>query len=165
MTSRSIKTTEIDKHLFFHGNLVTLRLLRGSRESFISVVPPTGSSSLKRNSFSPIMRSRNILPPRAYSLNLMAILCSSDGLTREKRKVSLKCGSEPLCTDVFCRCFLEGSSTMCTCQESIPLRALSGMSRAVITVISSFSTSGRYSRERSRSPHLEIGGRGEELAS
>lgn len=93
----------------------------------------------------------------------MADICRSDGSRREKRNVSLKCGSEPFCTDVLCRCFLEGSRTMCTCQESIPVRALSGMSRAAIRETSSFSVSGRYSTERTRSPHLEMGDRGEEL--
>lgn len=142
---------------------VTLRLLRGSRTSVTSIVPPSGLSPPKRSTFSPIIRSRDILPPSAYSLNLMADMCSSDGSRREKRNVSLKCGSEPFCTDVFCRCFFEGSRTMWTCQESIPLRALSGMSRAATTETSSFSVSGWYSRERTRSPHLEMGGRGEEM--
>lgn len=137
---------------FLDRNKVTLRLLRGSRVSVISVVPL--SSPPKRSTFSPIIRSRNILPPSAYSLNLTADMCSSDGFRREKRNVSLKCGSEPFRTDVLCRCFLEGSSIMCTCQESIPLRALSGTSRTAITETSSFSASGRYSRERTRSPLL-----------
>lgn len=142
--------------------LLTFRLLLGSRTSVVSIVPPSGLSPRKRSTFSPIIRSRDILLPSAYSLNLIADFCRSDGSRREKRNVSLKCGSEPFCTEVLCRCFLEGSRTTCTCQALIPLRALSGISRAAITVTSSFSAAGRYSRERTRSPHLEIGVRGEE---
>lgn len=87
-------------------------LLRGSRHSVISVVPPCGSSPPKRSTLSPIILSRDILPPSAYSRNLIANMCSSAGSMREKRNVSLKCGREPFCNDVFCRCFLEGSITM-----------------------------------------------------
>ncbi|TNN59386.1 hypothetical protein EYF80_030401 [Liparis tanakae] len=142
---------------------LTLRLLRASSTSVVSTAgPPSGSSEPNRSTFSPIIFSRDIRDvPSAYSRNRTADACRSAGSRREKRKVSLKSGSVPFCTAVRWRCFLPGSSTMCTCHESMPLRALSGTSRAEITETSSFSVSARYSRERTRSPHLEMGSRGD----
>ncbi len=119
----------------------TLRLLRGSRTSVISK-RPVCFSLLSLYMDSPIILSLFIFPS-AYRRNRSAEEPRSPGSRCENRNVSSNLGMEPFCTAVLCRCRLPGNSTTCTCQESMPLRALSGIPWAIITVTRSLCVSAR----------------------
>lgn len=119
----------------------TLRLLRGSSTSVIWKRPVL-FSLLSLYMASPIILSLFIFPS-AYRRNRSAEEPRSPSSRCENRNVSSNLGMEPFCTAVLCRCRFPGNSTTCTCQESMPLRALSGIPWAIITVTRSLWVSAR----------------------